>query len=47
VTGVLTSAREGDRLAFEGEWVKHPEHGHQFKVTSWTWDSHEYAIPRR
>jgi exodeoxyribonuclease V alpha subunit len=46
VTGIFASAKEGDRLVLEGEWVKHPEHGHQFKVTSWTWDSNEYADPQ-
>lgn len=35
VTGNLPGVQCGETLALEGEWVRHPKHGAQFRVASW------------
>jgi len=31
--GTFVDPQKGARLELEGEWVSHPKHGHQFKVS--------------
>jgi exodeoxyribonuclease V alpha subunit len=35
VTGNLPGVQCGETLALEGEWVRHPKHGAQFRVAAW------------
>jgi len=35
ITGPLPGAQCGETLALTGEWVRHPQHGAQFKVVTW------------
>ena len=33
--GVMPFIQAGERVIFTGEWITHPQYGHQFKVAQW------------